>query len=276
MPHRCQYVDVFTDRPLTGNQLAVFDDATEIPEHLYQPLAQEIGFSETTFVLPGDRVRIFTPHTELPFAGHPVLGTARVLTRRRGSDAVTLQTGRGPVPVTFDATGRGTMTQPVPVASPWPCPEEELWRALGLRPHDRHPAGIAPQVYDNGPRHVIVVAASPSAVDGLQPDLGALAALSPGAGVGVVAALAEPTTFLVRYFFPGGGISEDPATGSLAGPLAVHLVAQGLAIAGTALTVRQGEQMGRPSVLYPTAHSDGRVTVAGDVVFVGEAFFSWD
>src|ERR671923_1523199 len=106
VPLAFRYVvaDVFTDSPLTGNQLAVFTDAREIPEHLLQPLAKEIGFSETVFVLPkeGDghvRIRIFTPGVELPFAGHPVLGTAFVLAGPLQLEEIRLETGAGVVPV---------------------------------------------------------------------------------------------------------------------------------------------------------------------------------
>src|SRR5206468_3956589 len=93
--HEFVIVDVFTDVALAGNQLAVFTDASAVPDDLLQPLAREIGFSETVFVYAGDRVRIFTPSVELPFAGHPVLGTAYVLATSRGVQDVELVTGKG-------------------------------------------------------------------------------------------------------------------------------------------------------------------------------------
>ena len=116
-------VDVFSERPLAGNQLAVFEDATSVPESLLQPLAQEIGYSETVFAYPGpndadQQIRIFTPTSEIPFAGHPVLGTAVVVATNTGADRVVLETGRGLVPVRIDRTTgpatRGTMEQPIP------------------------------------------------------------------------------------------------------------------------------------------------------------------
>ena len=116
-------VDVFTERPLAGNQLAVFEDAAGIPESLLQLLAHEIGYSETVFAYPGTegndaRIRIFTPTSEVPFAGHPVLGTAVVVATDRGLDRLILETGRGPVPVHIErAPGRatrGAMEQPIP------------------------------------------------------------------------------------------------------------------------------------------------------------------
>ena len=95
--------DVFTDTPLAGNQLAVFVDGDAVPDELKQPLAKEIGFSETVYVGADDRIRIFTPSTELPFAGHPTLGTGYVLARERQVDAVELTTKKGVVSLTFDA-----------------------------------------------------------------------------------------------------------------------------------------------------------------------------
>src|SRR5262245_50919615 len=100
-------VDVFTSRPLAGNQLAVFEDAAGIPEALLQPLAKEIGFAETVFVYPPPsgadvKVRIFTPEAEIPFAGHPTLGTAVITGERLGKDRVVLETGMGPVPVRLE------------------------------------------------------------------------------------------------------------------------------------------------------------------------------
>src|SRR3954447_20567253 len=141
--------DVFTDRPLAGNQLAVFPDATPIPEHLLQPLAHEINFSETVFVYPPDepgntaRIRIFVPMQEIPFAGHPILGTAMVLAAERGLDRLVLETGRAPVPVTLEGDG-GTMEQPLPDVEPYRH-ADQLLAALGVEasslPVDR---------YDNG------------------------------------------------------------------------------------------------------------------------------
>src|SRR5713226_2850190 len=122
--YRYVVCDVFTDRPLEGNQLAVFTDARELPEHLLQPLAREIKFSETVFVYPasGDahaRIRIFTPAVEVPFAGHPTLGSAFVLGGPLQKIVIRLETGAGVVPVTLEREGAkivfGRMEQPVPV-----------------------------------------------------------------------------------------------------------------------------------------------------------------
>src|SRR6266571_7584693 len=140
---RYRYVvcDVFTDRPLEGNQLAVFTDARELPEELLQPLAREMNFSETVFVLPkeGDghvRIRIFTPAAELPFAGHPILGTAFVLSGPLQLEEIRLETGAGVVPVRLEREESrivfGRMSQPVPTVEPYGEAEAELLAALGV------------------------------------------------------------------------------------------------------------------------------------------------
>jgi hypothetical protein len=182
-------VDVFTDRPLAGNQLAVFEDAAEIPESLLQPLAQEIGYSETVFAYPGTddadaRVRIFTPTSEIPFAGHPVLGTAVVLATRLGADRVVLETGRGPVPVRVDrasgAATRGAMEQPIPTFALYDNAEEFL-RALGVE------RSVLPvTIYDNGLQNVYAMLESPDEVAALKPNFSALSELARSSGMSLV------------------------------------------------------------------------------------------
>src|SRR5947208_2310627 len=133
-------IDVFTDTPLTGNQLAVFTDAREIPEEMLQPLAKEMAFSETVFVLPAEagghaRIRIFTPALELPFAGHPVLGSAFVLAAPMQLAEIRLETGEGIVPVVLEREGArisfGWMSQPVPRWEPF-AKADELLALLGV------------------------------------------------------------------------------------------------------------------------------------------------
>ena len=120
--------DVFTDRPLTGNQLAVFTDARGIPEDLLQPLAREMAFSETVFVYPADRegharIRIFMPTAEVPFAGHPVLVTAFVLGGPLQLEEIRVETGGGVIPVRLEREGAqivfGRMEQPLPTVEPY-------------------------------------------------------------------------------------------------------------------------------------------------------------
>jgi trans-2,3-dihydro-3-hydroxyanthranilate isomerase len=272
--------DVFTDRPLTGNQLAVFVDATGTPDDLLQALAREVNFSETTFVYPPDdpgtadaRVRIFTPFVELPFAGHPVLGTAVVLGDRSGASDITLATGAGIVSLTVDGRS-GRMVQPVPTFEPVdPDTQAALLDALG---------GVKPAVpvtcYDNGVRHIVVVAGDDgdrAVVLGLTPDVARLAAAAGAAGTSVVAGSGARWT--TRMFAPGLGVPEDPATGSAAGPVAAHLCRNGLVEWGTEIELDQGEVINRPSRLLAVAYGsdDGieRVEVAGDVVIVGLGSF---
>lgn len=262
--------DVFTDTALTGNQLAVFVDGDAVPEHLMQPLAKEIGFAETVFVCEGDRIRIFTPTVEMLFAGHPTLGTGYVLTRRRGIDAITLVTGRGPVSLTFDTNGRGRMRQPLPTIEPWAGDLEAFFAALGVK-GSQYPI----DVYDNGVRHVYVVLASDNEVADLRPDFSRLGALAPNEGVNCVAG--RGARWKSRMFGMGLGMNEDAATGWAAGPLAVHLARYGVVPWGTELTITQGVEMGRPSTLYAVAVGDRdevtSVDVAGDCVVVGRGVF---
>src|SRR4051812_16493626 len=174
--------DVFTDTPLTGNQLAVFTDARGIPEADLQRLARETNFSETTFVYPpeGDghvRMRIFTPQRELPFAGHPTLGTAFVLGGPLQLVEIRIETLRGVVPVQLEREGAritfGTMEQPLPEVTPF-ARTEELLSALGVD------AALLPvELYDNGVEHVYVALGSRDEVAALQPDVQRLAEVAP-------------------------------------------------------------------------------------------------
>jgi trans-2,3-dihydro-3-hydroxyanthranilate isomerase len=271
-------VDVFTDTPLTGNQLAVFTDARALPEHLLQPLAREVNFSESVFVLPHERegharIRIFTPAAELPFAGHPTLGTAFVLAAPMQVGLIALETGRGVVPVelTRDESGRivfGRMTQPVPTVEPF-AEEEALLQALGV---DRSELPV--EVYDNGVRHVFVALPSPDDVAALAPDAGALARLG---AIGANCFAGSGARWKLRMFGSGIGMNEDPATGSAAGPLACHLARHGRVEWGTEIEIEQGTEIGRPSRLVARAEGgDGlidRVEVGGSAVTVARGEF---
>ena len=270
-------VDVFTDRALAGNQLAVFTDARGIDSEAMQALALEIGFSETTFVLPAEaggtaRIRIFTPRTELPFAGHPILGTAWVLAMPLQRAVIELETGRGIVPVQIerDESGAlvfGRMLQPVPTVEPFPDPDA-LFAALGISG-----SALPVERYDNGPLHTFVVFDSPEAVAALRPDFSVLADLE--ANVSCIAG--SGTSWKSRTFAPSLGVPEDPATGSAAGPLVCHVCRHGLVHWGTEIEISQGDEIGRPSTLY--ARADGsdagieRVEVGGRAVVVARGEF---
>jgi trans-2,3-dihydro-3-hydroxyanthranilate isomerase len=270
-------VDVFTDAPLEGNQLGVFPDAGALSPELMQALALELGFSETVFVLPaaGDadaRIRIFTPRVELPFAGHPVLGCAIVVGEQRDRLTVRLETGLGVVQIELEREhGRirsGRMQQMVPEWRPYER-QAELLEALGVER-----SGLPVEAYPNGPLHVYVELESERAVAELTPDFSALIAL------GEVAAncfAGHGRTWKTRMFAPGGGVFEDPATGSAAGPLAIHLARHGRIAYGDEIEIRQGAELGRPSTLYARAEGSGedveRVEVWGSAVVVARGEF---
>lgn len=270
-------VDVFTERPLQGNQLGVFPDAIGISSERMQLLARELGFSESVFVLPAERggdarLRIFTPSCELPFAGHPVLGCAFALGEAGGEDAMRLETGAGAIPVQLRREhGRvafGWMSQPIPSAHPYPH-ERELLEAIGVGR-----SGLPVEAYENGPLHVLVELESVEAVGALRPDLVALAGLGEVA-VSCFARGAE--RWKTRVFAPGLGVHEDPATGSAAGPLAVHLARHGRTSLGQPIEIDQGQELGRPSVLHARAEGTPdrieRVEVGGSAVIVAEGEF---
>jgi trans-2,3-dihydro-3-hydroxyanthranilate isomerase len=271
---RFRYVvaDVFTSEPLQGNQVAVFTDAQGIPEEQLQPLARELNLSETVFVYPpsGDghvRLRIFTPATELPFAGHPVLGTAFVLAGPLQLIEIRLETGSGLVPIELEREGAritfGRMQQPAPTTAPFEA-ADELQRILGVQ------SVLPVELYDNGVPHVYVALQSREAVAALAPDLGALLSLG---RYGINCFGGEGTAWKTRMFGPGLGVPEDPATGSAAGPLALHLARHGVVDFGTELEIVQGEEIRRRSVLYATAHSPEHIEVGGSAVIVARGEF---
>jgi trans-2,3-dihydro-3-hydroxyanthranilate isomerase len=279
--HAYTIVDVFTDTPLQGNPAAVFSDGEGIGADVMQRTARELNLSETVFVLDAAgepdvdaRVRIFTPTAELPFAGHPVLGTAFVLATTRNLAIVRLRTGAGVVPVVLSRDGDdvvyGEMEQPIPTWSPLPAPDE-LLAALGVGG-----SGLPIEVYDNGPRHTYVELPGADAVAALRPDMRALAALGP-VGVSCFAVLEGASLAKTRMFGPGLGVPEDPATGSAAGPLAVHLARHGRIDFGQTIEIQQGAEIGRPSVLSAAAEGSSRsvtrVVVGGGAVIVARGEF---
>jgi trans-2,3-dihydro-3-hydroxyanthranilate isomerase len=276
--HRYVVADVFTDTPLQGNQLAVFTDARSIPEELLQPIAREMNFSETVFVLPSEeahaRIRIFTPTTEVPFAGHPTLGSAFVLAGPLQLGEIKLETGSGVIPVRLERDHMrivfGRMEQPIPTVEPFDR-EEELLAAVGVERSE-----LPVEVYDNGLQHVYVCLGSEGEVAALRPDLSRIADLSEVLGVNCIAG--SGLRWKTRMFIPGGGISEDPATGSAAGPLALHLARHGRIEFGDEIEISQGAEIARPSTLY--ARVDGsadqveRVEVGGSAVIVARGEFN--
>jgi trans-2,3-dihydro-3-hydroxyanthranilate isomerase len=277
--YRYTIADVFTDVPLQGNPVAVFTDASGLSGEVMQRTARELNLSETVFLTRSSaagahlRIRIFTPAVELPFAGHPVLGAAFVVGRSMGSPVVRLETGLGVVPVTLTRPAGGAdpaygeMEQPVPSVEPFEA-VDELVAALGAAPDH----GALPiEAYRNGPAHVYVELPSPAAVAALRPDLGALEQLGTY-GINCFAEDGAGGRIKTRMFGPALGVPEDPATGSAAGPLAVHLARHGRIEFGEQIEIEQGVEIGRPSRLYARAEGDASqiqgVFVGGSAVIV--------
>lgn len=269
--------DVFTDQALAGNPLAVFTDARGLDVSTMQQLALELNLSESTFVFPPEqdghaKVRIFMPGKELPFAGHPTLGTGFILAQASGSKEVRLEFAIGTVPVTFERVsernGFGWMRQPTPSISSYDF-KEALLVALGVQ------ESLLPiEVYTNGPSHVYVGLDSHDTVASLQPDFAALAML---AQTGVSTFHFDGQRCTARYFAANSGVNEDAATGSAAGPLALHLIRHGLLREGQDLVIEQGKQMRRPSKLVARVTSAATapiIDVGGSVVIVAMGEFT--
>jgi trans-2,3-dihydro-3-hydroxyanthranilate isomerase len=270
---RYEICDVFTDRPLAGNALAVFTDADGLDAPTMQALAREMNLSETAFVLrptvtnADAHIRIFTPTMELPFAGHPTLGSAFVLATPLRTEQIRLQTGRGTVTVRLTREPAritfGWMTQPLPRLELY-GPSVELLAAL------RVGASLLPiELYDNGPHYVFVELGAPEEVAALRPDLTRLAALGSTA-FSVFARAGDH--WKCRVFAPGEGIPEDPATGAAAGPFAVHLARHGRIRFGEEVVIDQGAEIGRPSTLHARALGSAErlesVEVGGSAVII--------
>jgi trans-2,3-dihydro-3-hydroxyanthranilate isomerase len=266
--------DVFTEQPLTGNPLAVFTDARGLDGATMQALAREMNLSETTFVLPPERgghakVRIFTPRGELPFAGHPTLGTAFVLGGPLESTELRLELQAGVVPVRLEREGAriafGWMTQPAPTAF-------EPARAALVAALAASEAPLSVFGYRNGPEHTFVELGSEAAVRALTPDLGGVARATSG---GLFVFHFDGRRCAARCFVPGQGIAEDPATGSAVGPLALHLSRAGRLAPTDVLCVEQGVEIGRPSTLYARvgAGDAPRIEVGGSARVVARGQF---
>ena len=274
--YRFSLVDVFTSVPLQGNQLAVFTNAVGLTDDQMQLLARELNFSESAFVFPAEkggdlRIRIFTPTRELPFAGHPTLGTAFAMAGPLQSVLMRIETAGGIVPVVLEREGAkivfGRMMQPLPTVAPFdPALATELYAALGV-----HGSQLPLEVYDNGVRHLFVALATDAEVAALTPDLVRLERLVGDTCVNCFAAAGDRAK--TRMFAPDMGMAEDPATGSAAGPLAVHLARHGRIAWGDEVLISQGAEVGRPSTLFARAEGSAQdatlVEVGGSAVVVG-------
>ncbi len=294
MPHLDYFVvDAFTDTALAGNPLAVVMNTVGLDTNRMQSIAREFNLSETTFVerrpasheeVEGIRVRIFTTQEELPFAGHPTLGTASVLRsiapETLQNDTVRLALNVGPIPVRFEVQSSGAvfgeMTQRDPEFGAELEPGE-VARIAGLLIGDLDP-GAPPQVVSTGTAFAIVVLNSIEALGRLKVNQDQAAAFLRGPGARWFYALAQSgqnqegsNSYRARMQFNGG---EDPATGSAAGCAISYLVARGLVPSGQKIHLRQGVEMGRPSDIFFSAQRQSakvtNVRVGGSTVLVAK------
>jgi trans-2,3-dihydro-3-hydroxyanthranilate isomerase len=273
-------VDVFTEHKLQGNQLAVFLDVDPaVPTAQLQALALELSLSETTFVVGrgelGPRVRIFTPEVELPFAGHPTLGTAAVVSP---GGPVTLQLNVGPVAVDVAATAygwRAELTAPPAQRVALAADGRALAARFGLDEAalDR---SLPVEAWSSGNAFALLPVVDAAAVARAHISPEPPAAGEP-LGVVVFAVAVGSAVVHARVFIPGSRVPEDPATGSANAPLCAYLHQHGRLRLGQTLTTTQGVEMGRPSRLWARLERDPdgvlRPRVAGGVVHVGEGAF---
>lgn len=275
-------LDVFTDRVFGGNPLAVFPDATGIPEDRMRHVAREFNYSETVFVLPPEtpqgtrRLRIFTPSVELPFAGHPTIGTALLLAMLgevplQGEETrIVLEEGVGPVPVLIRAReGRPDFAQLTaarpPEVGPAPPPLEELAEVLSLSPGEIGAEGMAPAAVSSGTPFLVVPLADRDALARARVDRARFDRVLGDAWASKLYLVAPglETDFRARMFGPSIGIEEDPATGAAAVAFAAYLALRDASADATLRwTVEQGVEMGRPSLLHLEAERRGGEVVA--------------
>lgn len=272
LPYRL--VNVFTrhHESLSGNPLCVFEDAAALTDAQMQALALQFNLSETTFVMPSARadarVRIFTPTFEMPFAGHPTLGTAHVVRQMKSlGDAVSLELNVGVIPVTADGDfwelRANPATSRVPAAS-----ADTIATSLGLHADDL--VG-QPLWVTSGSEQLIVPVRDAEAVRRAQPSFDALRAATsdgPRPNAYIFASTGEHTR-VARYFFSKtGAILEDPATGSATANFGGWLLANHTPLPFTS-EISQGEQIGRPSTLRLRIDEARQVFVAGEVIEIG-------
>jgi PhzF family phenazine biosynthesis protein len=269
-------VNVFAEERLGGNPLAVFEDGGGLDDATMQALALQFNLSETTFILPSAtataRVRIFTPTFEMPFAGHPTLGTAHVVRALRGGDELVLEMRAGLIPVRARGD-RWTLQANAPRTRPVAASRDELAAMLGLEAAD---IGAQPLWVDTGSEQLVVPLTSPAAVRRCAPKAELIARHGvvslPGAASRAMAyAWSEvaPNGALARFFFlKQGSLVEDPGTGSACANLGGWLVATGASLP-CELTVAQGEAVGRPCRLGLNVDAERRIFVSGRVIELG-------
>jgi trans-2,3-dihydro-3-hydroxyanthranilate isomerase len=299
VPHRYLHYDVFTREALRGNQLAVFPDARGLDDRAMQAIARELNFSESTFVLPAERgdtdvrMRIFTPSTELPIAGHPTIGSAFALAETgaiaQGAGRFVFGLGVGPVSVDLEWEGGrlrfAWMTQPNPEFGPVVDDRAAVAESLGVGVRDLTDDPI--QMVSCGVPYLLVPLRDREAVDRAIPDAAAARRLSSVIGVEwpmYLFARTGEAAIYSRMFATLFGIAEDPATGSACGPVGSYLVHHGLLSteAASNLVNDQGVAMGRASRIHIDISADrravSRVRVGGEAVLVarGELLVTFD
>ncbi len=267
--YRFRVVNVFAESRLGGNPLAVIEDATGLSDAEMQQLALQFNLSESTFVFASSeadaRVRIFTPTFEMPFAGHPTLGTAHVLRALgHGGDSLRLHLNAGVIPVAAQGDV-WTLTANVPTHRPYEHTGAQLAQALSLRESDI--AG-APLWMNAGVEQLIVPLASVDAVTRARPQIAAFVdyCTNPREAEAYVYAHDGASRIVSRYFWgQHGAILEDPGTGSACANLGGYLLANG-AKKPQAIEVHQGAATGRACLLHLTIDADSRIHVGGRVV----------
>jgi len=292
-------VDVFTDTPYCGNPLAVIVDGQGLSDQQMQAIAREMNLSETTFILPTTtgadaKVRIFTPRLELPFAGHPVVGTSYVLVaegllpKREGTREIRLELGVGVLPVDITCADgmvtQVTMTQQTPAFRAVVKTDDvvTLAHGLGLSPEDILATDLPAQLVSTGLPQLMVPVRSLEAVQAITLELGFLHAVCERYGTPSIYVFTRQTVtpsahVHTRLFAPMAGVIEDPATGSASGALGAYLVHHRV-FGGDDAVVRieneQGYELGRPSRIFIEVERQGttitRVRVGGRVVKVIE------
>ncbi|WP_237386669.1 PhzF family phenazine biosynthesis protein [Xenorhabdus sp. Sc-CR9] len=267
-------MNAFTHIPLEGNPVAVFHDSEVLSAPVMQAIARQLQLSETTFISERTenghaRVRIFTPVNELPFAGHPLMGTASAFSRRHGLNHFVFHTHFGAVPVSVEHHSEvlSEVKITVPLASYKPFVEEKkLLTALGLEK-----AELPVEIYDAGARHVLVAVDSISTLHGLQPDQRALADFD---DLAVNCFSWQGTQVENRMFSPAYGVTEDAGTGSVVGPIVQHLIKYRQLQMNEKVVIEQGILLNRRCVMYGEVKSKNGLAshteLSGQVCYFSE------
>ena len=280
LPYRILNVFTVDGDRLSGNPLCVFEDGSALSTEQLQALARQLNLSETTFILPSEkataRVRIFTPSFEMPFAGHPTLGTAHVVRALRGGDSLVLEEQAGLVPVTAERDRWTLRAAKAPAKTTPKATRAQIAAMLGL---DEKAIAGDPLWINTGSEQLVIPLASVDDVRRATPIASLVSehGYQPGRGEAMAYVWArearDPQSLVVRFFFTQhGAIVEDPATGSACANLGGYFLATGAALPVTAKLL-QGEAVKRPSHLGLRVDADRGIYVSGNVVELGGGSF---